>query len=348
MIADVFGYYTAAPASTDGRYMSVSPIRILDSRNRTGLPPIQPPPGPQPPANPGDSVNCGNFPTWDQANAWFWAYYPYYGDIGKLDGNNDLIPREALPGAHNTPYQPPGPPAPPAPDLFPQPSAGTSIDLQVTGAAAIPLSGVSSVVLNVTATDSDGPGWVQVVPTGGPTGFGASSNLNINGAGETVANRVIVPVGSKGRVRLSVAMGVDVIADVAGYFTDTSSATGADGMFVALQPARVMDTRQTVKPAAGSTTSLAVSGSGGVPAAGVGAVILNATVVQPAGPGYLQLFPTGRGTSGSSSNVNYLANRTVANSAIAALGNSQLISIYTPTSTHVIVDVFGYYTAPTK
>jgi len=346
LIADVFGYYSAVPVSTDGRYRSVAPTRILDSRNRTGMPPIQPPPAPPGPVNPGDSVNCGDFSTWDQANAWFWTYYPSFGDVAKLDFDNDLIPCETISGARNSPYQPPGPPAPPAPDLFPKPSAGSSIDLQVTGVAAVPQSGVSSVVLNVTATDSDGAGYVQVVPTGGSTGIGASSNLNLNGAGETTANQVIVPVGSGGRVRLSVSNRVDVIADVAGFFTDASETAGTDGLFVPLQPARVMDTRATGKPAAGSTTSLAVSGSGGVPATGVGAVVVNATVVEPAGAGYLQLFPAGRSAPGSSSNVNYLANRTVANSAITGLGDAKLISIYTGVSTHVVVDVFGYLTAP--
>lgn len=58
-----------------------------------------PPPQPSRPANPGDSKNCNDFATWAQAQAWFNTYYPYYGDIAKLDGDNDGIACESLPGA---------------------------------------------------------------------------------------------------------------------------------------------------------------------------------------------------------------------------------------------------------
>ena len=342
LIADVFGYYTETPASSDGRYQTVTPTRILDSRDRTGMAPIVVPPGPQPPANPRNTVNCDDFANWTQANTWFWTYYPYYGDVAVLDADNDLIPCESLPGAPKAPYRPPAPPAPPAPDLNPKPSAGAVIDLQITGRGGVPSSGVSAVVLNVTATDSDGSGWIQVIPSG--AAVGSSSNLNINGRGETVANQVVVPVGSNGRVLLSLAVGTDVIADVAAYFTDSSAATEASGLFVALQPARLMDTRSGAKPAGGTTTGLAPSGSAGIPTDGVSAVLLNATATQPDSDGWLQLFPTGQSIPGASSNLNYAKWQTVANAAIEALGDGKQITLFTPVSTHILVDVFGYFT----
>jgi hypothetical protein len=51
------------------------------------------------PANPGNAVNCGDFSTWAAANDWFATYFPYYGDVAQLDGDNDGIPCESLPGA---------------------------------------------------------------------------------------------------------------------------------------------------------------------------------------------------------------------------------------------------------
>lgn len=48
-----------------------------------------PPPPPAPPANPGDSKNCVDFATWQDAQNWYLTYFPYYGDIARLDGNND-------------------------------------------------------------------------------------------------------------------------------------------------------------------------------------------------------------------------------------------------------------------
>jgi hypothetical protein len=54
-------------------------------------------PPPSQPGNPGDTKNCTDFSTEAQAQAWFNTYYPYYGDVAKLDGNNDGRACESLP-----------------------------------------------------------------------------------------------------------------------------------------------------------------------------------------------------------------------------------------------------------
>ncbi len=69
-----------------------------------GLTPITPPPPSSTttttiPPNPGDAVNCSDFATWAEAQAWFDLYYPTYGDIANLDQDGDLIACEGLPGA---------------------------------------------------------------------------------------------------------------------------------------------------------------------------------------------------------------------------------------------------------
>ncbi len=74
-----------------------------------GLDPIEPPARPttttttsttttQPakPPYPGDSKNCDDFDSWEEAQAWFEYYYPYYGGVAKLDGNKDGIACESL------------------------------------------------------------------------------------------------------------------------------------------------------------------------------------------------------------------------------------------------------------
>jgi putative cell wall-binding protein len=61
-------------------------------------PPVVTPPVTPPVGNPGDSKNCTDFRTWGEAQAWFLKYYPIYGDIAKLDGNNDMDACESLPG----------------------------------------------------------------------------------------------------------------------------------------------------------------------------------------------------------------------------------------------------------
>jgi len=62
-------------------------------------PVVVPPAPPTTPANPGDTKNCGDFSTWSAAQAWFNTYFPYYGDVARLDFDNDLVACESLPGA---------------------------------------------------------------------------------------------------------------------------------------------------------------------------------------------------------------------------------------------------------
>jgi hypothetical protein len=107
--------------------------------------------------------------------------------------------------------------------LFPDPSApsgsGTTI---VTGHAGIPASGVSSVVLNVTAVprarfSQPVSGFVTVFPFG--TARPLASNLNYSGT-RAVPNLVTVRVGANGQVSF-IHQGtflVYLIGDVAGYY----------------------------------------------------------------------------------------------------------------------------------
>ena len=54
-----------------------------------------------PPAlsSPGDSKNCSDFARWEEAQAWYERYFPYYGDVARLDRNDDGVVCESLPGA---------------------------------------------------------------------------------------------------------------------------------------------------------------------------------------------------------------------------------------------------------
>ena len=49
------------------------------------------------PGNPGDTKNCGDFATQAEAQRWFDTYFPYDGDVAKLDGDNDGVACESLP-----------------------------------------------------------------------------------------------------------------------------------------------------------------------------------------------------------------------------------------------------------
>src|SRR6202140_1938283 len=76
---------------------------------------------------------------------------------------------------------------------------GTSVALQVTGRGTVPATGVGAVVLNVTATNVTAPTYITVWPDG--TTRPVASNFN-PAAGQTLPNRVIVKVGTTGKIDL--------------------------------------------------------------------------------------------------------------------------------------------------
>jgi outer membrane protein assembly factor BamB len=216
--------------------------------------------------------------------------------------------------------------------------AGGTLDVQVTGAGGVPaVAGVSAAILNVTATHTTASGFLTVWPTGvaRPT----ASNLNWK-AGQTVPNRVIVPVGSGGKVTIYNSSGsTDVIVDVSGYFT-TGTASGA--LFIPQAPRRIADTRGHATLGPGGTFTLAVGGSFGVPTTAT-AVILNVTVTNTTRPGFLTVYPSTLSRP-ATSDLNWAAALTVPNLVVAMLGTTGSISFYNSSgSTDVIVDLVGYF-----
>lgn len=98
-----------------------------------------------------------------------------------------------------------------------QPVLQTPITLRVVDRGGVPASGVSGVVLNVTATGGTADGFITVYPSG--EARPNASNLNTVG-GMTRANLVIAKVGVDGAVSLFNSAGAQhLIADVVGYFT---------------------------------------------------------------------------------------------------------------------------------
>ena len=116
---------------------------------------------------------------------------------------------------------------------------GIAADVTIAGAGGVPASGVGGVALNVTVTNPAGSSFLTVWPAGvdRPT----SSNVNFVG-GQNVPNMVIVKLGTGGKISLfSPTPTVDVVIDVLGWFS-------AGGAFTGITPARLMDTRSSVRP----------------------------------------------------------------------------------------------------
>jgi hypothetical protein len=94
-------------------------------------------------------------------------------------------------------------------------AAGSTLELVVAGRGGVPAD-ATSVVLNVTAADGAGPGFVTVYNCDIPRPL--ASNLNFV-ASTPVPNAVIVKLSSMGTVCMYVGTNpVDLVADVSGYF----------------------------------------------------------------------------------------------------------------------------------
>lgn len=230
-------------------------------------------------------------------------------------------------------------------------TAGQTINLQVTGKGSMPATGVTAVVLNVTATGPTAAGYLTVFPAGGTSPL--ASNLNFV-PGQTVPNRVMVKVGTGGQVSLFNGPGTtDVVVDVGGWFTDGSDATATGGQFTGLTPARVLDTRNgtggfSTPVGPGGTIQLLVAGQGGVPVMTAlvrpTAVVLNLTVTDTTSAGYLTLYPSDSTTRPLASDLNWTAGLTVPNLVVVKLGADGKVAIFNGAgSTHVIADVVGWY-----
>lgn len=222
-------------------------------------------------------------------------------------------------------------------------AASESRDLQILGAGNVPASNVSAVVLNVTVTETSSGGYLTVFPSGTPKPL--ASNLNWS-PGLTIPNLVVVKVGSNGKVTLlqSGPGTAQVIVDVAGYFLD--GAVTQLGMYVPVSPARILDTRNNADPLrAYEDRQLIVAGTGGVPATGVGAVVMNTTVTQTGAGGYLTVHP-GYSPAPLASNLNWSGpGTTIPNLVTVQLGSSGSVGFRNGSgqSTHVIADVAGYF-----
>ncbi len=234
--------------------------------------------------------------------------------------------------------------------------ANSSITRQILGAGGVPTTGVTAVIVNVTAVRPTAGTFVTAYPSDAARPNASTLNLDpsyrIAGrVPDAVANLAIVKLGSDGRIALFNNSGqVDLILDVVGYVSGTSQATA--GRFVALAPTRVLDTRVandgdlfSAPIGAGSAIDVTLVGRGGVPSSGVTAVVLNVTAIGPSASTYLTVYPTGE-TRPTASNVNAVPTQIVPNLVVVKLGSNGQAGIYNRSgTTHVAADVVGYLTS---
>ena len=130
-----------------------------------------------------------------------------------------------------------------------------------------------------------------------------------------------------------------------------SLAPAGPGSYVSLPPTRLLDTRiGTGAPMAAvaghASVDLAVTGRGGVPSTGVGAVVLTVTATQPTATGFITAYASG-GALPRSSNLNFVSGRTVANLVVSTVGTGGAVALYNGSSgtVQLVADVSGYFVA---
>ena len=223
-------------------------------------------------------------------------------------------------------------------------SAGGTLKVQVTGNGGVP-AGATAVVANVTATGPTAASFLTAYANGAPRPL--ASNLNFT-TGETVPNRVIVPLSSGGALDLYNALGsVNAIVDVSGYFNGNVS-----GYFEPVAPSRICDTRNNANTtpcvnktlAAGGTLDVQVTGNDGIPS-GAAAVVANVTATGATAQSFLTVYPEGA-SQPTASDLNFSAGQTVPNLCVAKLSSAGGLAIYNAFgSVNALVDVAGWFTS---
>lgn len=220
-------------------------------------------------------------------------------------------------------------------------SPNSTRDLQITGRNGIP-DGATAVALNVTVTEPTQGGYVVAFPKG-PTP--ATSTLNFV-AGQTVPNAAVVRIGGGGAITLRNASpgSTQVVVDVTGYYR----VGGAQpGVFVAVAPTRVADSRATGGVAAFSDLVVDLSAQAKAALGGgtAGAsVVVNVTVTETQAVGYATVYPSDSPLPNASV-LNFTRARTVANQSIVRLGADGRIRIRNASAgrSQVVVDLAGFF-----
>jgi hypothetical protein len=217
-----------------------------------------------------------------------------------------------------------------------------AVTINVAALAGLPAD-AAAVALNVTVTDSTASGYWTVYPAG--TARPTASNLNVDGTGSTIANQVIAPLNG-GQTTVYAQSGGNLVIDLVGWFTGATSPSSDVGLFVPVTPARLLDSRQAplgATPGANRTAEVPVANRAGVPASGVGAVVINATITDAAGPGYFSVWPA-QTYRPMASNLNAThAGQIIANHVIVPVSTAGF-SIYTQSGAHLVADITGWYT----
>jgi len=209
----------------------------------------------------------------------------------------------------------------------------------------------TSIAGNVQVRDANGDALLGKVVTLTTTG---DIQLFSDSAGTQPITDGKISVGSTGQAvyyARSSKAGTATVTATADGVTDKATIAFA-GEYVGMSPKRVLDTRtglgqstgQTGRLPAGQAQFFNIFGTGVIPSSGVAAVAVNVTAVNPSGPGNLRVY-NAFGAVPNTATVNYVKGKAVNNFAVVDVTGGGLDLYSDGSSTDVVIDVVGYYTA---
>lgn len=220
--------------------------------------------------------------------------------------------------------------------------AGEVVTVDAVDVAGLPdPDEVSAVVVVVTGihADSDGAGFATLYASGDDRPL--ASNVNVNPGTDVRANLAVVPVSDDGSIDIYLERVRNVAVDLAGYFTNSDAASGADGRFHLGAPTRVIDTRTGLGFARLQADVQRSLPAGSVPA-DASAVVANLTMVRTGGRGFVTAAPVPLTSDVSSVNA---AGAGLIRGAltIVSLGDSGQVAFKASVATDLTLDVFGWF-----
>jgi hypothetical protein len=213
--------------------------------------------------------------------------------------------------------------------------------------AAQAIVGIATVI-NV----SGQTGYLTIYPNGVPAPLAANM---VYFPGQLLSNAFTVPLSANGEFNIFGEKTIDMVIDVAGYYSnEANDANGAGLLLTPLAtPVRLLDTRagqgncDSVSAPIAAGTSLTkmarMTCEGQLIPNNAQAVIGNVTVINQTGlAGYLTLYPTGQAAP-LAANMIYTPNQILSNAFVVGLSAAGQFNLFAERTLDAIVDVSGFF-----
>ncbi|MCA2217340.1 trypsin-like serine protease [Jidongwangia harbinensis] len=220
-------------------------------------------------------------------------------------------------------------------------AAGSTTSFRVAGVGGVPATGVTAVLVDVTAITTTAGLFLTVFPEG-TTRPAALSTVNAT-ASQIISNAAVVNVPASGRLSVYTSGGgVHMTVDVQGYYT---GAADAGGGYVPVTPTRVVDTRSGL---GGSSVTIPSGGSrsfpiaGGVVPVGASTAFIDLIATGATAQGWVGTIPPG----GTNRSVMDYVPGTTSHGAAVRLGTDGRATFTNNSGSpiHLVMTATGYFT----